>query len=117
MRKLSEIGNEGKLDIIADILEPMANIMQDKEIAKAAKESYLKAIQAAIRLHKKEVIEILARIDGVPVKDYKYGMLELPFQLVSILQDGDVMSFFGSQALTESESSTKHTANTEASEQ
>lgn len=117
MRKLSEIGNEEKLDIIADILEPMANIMQDKEIAKASKESYLKAIQVAIRLHKKEVIEILARIDGVPVKDYKYGMLELPFQLVSILQDGDVMSFFGSQALTESESSMKPTENTEASGQ
>lgn len=120
--KLSDYKGEQALDILADLIEPAASIMADKEIVALAraKAPPLKIIRPAIKNHKKEVIEILAILDGENPEGYadKVGILTLPGKLIEILNDPDVMSLFTSQGQTTEETySTSASESTEASEQ
>lgn len=82
--------NEEKLDLFADILEPAANILTDKEVCELwLDKQYLKAIRAAIKLHKSEVLEVLAAIDGVPTDEYKLSGLALLVKLTALINDKD----------------------------
>lgn len=93
--KLSEYKNEQALDILADILEPSSKIFSDKEVKKAFETGdKIKGIKTVIKTHKKEIIEILAVLDGVPVVEYECNVLTLPVKLLEILNDTDLTSFF-----------------------
>lgn len=99
--KLSDYKGEEALDIIVDLLEPMTKIMSDKEIAQAYQEvSKLEAIKIAIKNHKKEVIEILAILDGADPKEYEVNIFTLPVKLLEILNDPELVKLFGSQGQT-----------------
>lgn len=99
--KLSEYKNEEALDILADILEPSAKIFSDKDVKKTfEKGGQISAIKTAIKKHKKEMIEILARLDNVPVAEYKCNILTLPVKIMEILNDTELTSFFNSQRQT-----------------
>lgn len=98
MRKLSEIKNEEALDVLADLLEPAMEIIGDAEIktlARAGKK--MEAIRHAIKGHKSAVITILARLDSTPVEEYQCNVITLPAQLLEILNDKELMDFFGLQ--------------------
>lgn len=117
MRKLSEIQNEEALDVLADILEPTIIIARDKVVKEKAKEGRMAAIQYVMKNHKAALLKILATLDGVPVKEYKVNVIQIPVKVVELLNDEDLMSFFQSQGLTISdESSGSAMANTEADE-
>ena len=93
--KLSEYKNEQALDILADILEPSSKSFSDKEVKEAfGTGDKIKGIKTVIKTHKKEIIEILAVLDGVPVAEYECNVLTLPVKLLEILNDTDLMSFF-----------------------
>jgi hypothetical protein len=96
--KLSEYKGEQALDMLADLIEPVTAIMADKEIARMAKAQMpvIKVAKLAIKNHKKEVIEILAILDGADPKNYaeKVNLFTLPAKLMEILNDPDVMSLF-----------------------
>lgn len=103
--KLSEIQGERALDVFADILEPGAVILGDenvKELFRAGKR--LPAISHAIRSHKKEVIEIVAALDGVKPEEVKVNLLTLPIKLLELLNDPEVISLFSYPSQTESPS-------------
>lgn len=97
--KLSEIKNEEAIDVLADIIEPLAEILSDKELAKAIqkKEKAIKGVSIAIKNHKSEVIQILARLDGVPVEDYSCNVFTLPIKVMELLNDKELLDFFKSQ--------------------
>lgn len=112
--KLSEYKGEKALDLLADLFEPAANIMADKEISRLAKagEPKVKIISVAIKNHKKEVIEILAILDGADPKDYaeKVNIFTLPKKVLEAINDPDLMSLFtlqGQKAETLSGSATE----------
>ena len=93
--KLSEYKNEQALDILADILEPAATIFSDKEVKEAfGTGDKIKGIKTVIKTHKKEIIEILAVLDGVPVAEYECNVLTFPVKLLEILNDTDLTNFF-----------------------
>lgn len=99
--KLSDYKGEEALDIIVDLLEPLTKIMSDKEIANAyQKVSKLEAIKIAIKNHKKEVIEILAILDGANPAEYEVNVFTLPVKLLEILNDPEFIKLFGSQGQT-----------------
>lgn len=103
--KLSEIQGDRALDVFADILEPGAVILADKEVGdlfRAGKR--LPAVKVAIKAHKKEVKEILAVIDGVPVEELKIGVFTLPTRLLEIFNEPEVLSLFSFPSLTERQS-------------
>lgn len=118
--KLSEFKGEAALDLLADIIEPAAEILADKEVSDAYKngEKKIAVVKTIIKNHKKEVIEILAAMEGVPVEEYSCNVLTLPIKLLEILNDKEFLEFFTSAGQTEgAKSSGSPTENTEASEQ
>ena len=83
--KLSDIKGDRTLDVIADLIDPIANIAQDKDVAemferKAVPEGMeaheffaarmRKCVPALLKCHKQDVITILATIEGVTPEEY-----------------------------------------------
>lgn len=119
--KISEYKGEQALDILADLIEPATAIMADKEISRMVKAQMpvIKIAKLAIKNHKREVLEILAILDGEDPKDYaeKVNIFTLPAKLLEILNDPDVMSLFTSQGKTAETFSTSATESIAESEQ
>lgn len=117
MKKISAYENEDALDLLADIIEPAAEIFADKDVAAHMRDGKkMTAIKTAIKSHKKAVIEILARFEGVPVEDYKCNILSLPTTLLEILNDEALLGFFTASVRKNTETSGGNaTENTEES--
>lgn len=92
--KLSDYKNEDAVEIIADIIEPLSVIFTDEEIKN--EKNRMKAIAKALKKYKKEVIQILARIDGVPVDKYECNALTLPIKVLEVMNDKEVQDFLES---------------------
>lgn len=105
MKKLSEYENEEALDLLADILEPVAHIFADKDFVAQIQTNKMSAIQHVIRNHKSDVLTIMARLEGVPVDEYQCTIFTLPLTLLEIMNDPDLLDFFKSQGLKINEES------------
>ena len=115
--KLSEVKGEQALDMLADIIEPISEIMADRKITVLIrKKERAKAISAAIKDHKKAVIQILATLDGKPVDEYECNIFSLPKQVLDIVNDPAVLDLFISQTQQTSTPSGSATANIEENE-
>lgn len=109
--KLSEIKGERTLDVIAEIIEPISNIAQDKQAAalfkreKAPKgmdarsfaiEKLKNAAISLIKTHKNDIIAILAAIQGVSVEEYTntLNIAKLMHDFVDIANDSEFIGLF-----------------------
>ena len=104
--RLSDYKGEEALDVLADIIEPLANIITDEEIQEMAKKDntpVLAMVKPAIKNHKRDLIEILARLENKTVEEYEKTMnlLTLPKQVMELLNDSEVQSLFQSQGKSE----------------
>lgn len=120
MKKLSEYKNEEAIDLLADILDPVAMVLADKEVSKLMKSGVpkLKVVQYLLKNHKSEVIQILATLEGQDVSEYQCNVLTLPKVLLEIMNDEELNAFFQSQVQSSDENaSTSVTANTEEAEE
>lgn len=88
--------NEKELNDLADMLDPLSVIFTDEEIKRENDNDapMIKIVQMALRKHPKEVIELLAIMDGVPVEEYKFSKLTLPLKLTKMLNNPEVTSLF-----------------------
>lgn len=85
---MKERTNEESLDLFADLLEPCATILGDKEVTAAFEGgNMLKAIKTAIKTHKPEMIEILAILDGADPATYRVNPLMIPVRFLKLLND------------------------------
>lgn len=109
--KLSEIKGERTLDVIAEIIEPISNIAQDKQAAalfkreKAPKgmdarsfaiEKLKNAAISLIKTHKNDIISILAAIQGVSAEEYTdtLNIAKLMHDFVEIANDSEFIGLF-----------------------
>lgn len=120
--KLSEYKGEKALDVLADLIEPASVIMADKEVTELArsKKPVVQIVKPILKKHKKEVIEILAALDGEDPKTYvkKVGIFTLPAKFIEIFNDPELMSLFTLQGQnTEKTNSGSATENTKADKQ
>lgn len=117
--KLTEYKGEEALDLLADIIEPTVTIFSDEEVKKAFNgENKLGIVKIAIKNHKKELIEIMARMDNVPVDEYEVNLFTLPIKVTEIINDRDLLSFFKSQyQISDENASSSATENIEEAEQ
>lgn len=114
MKKLSEYKNEEALDLLAEILEPVADIFADKEFVSKLQGNRMSAIKYLIKNHKQSILSILASFEGVPLEEYQCTVFSLPIALVNLFNDPDLLDFFKSQGLRiNEESSGSATENTE----
>lgn len=96
--KISEIKGERALDVLSELIEPVAEIMADNEIKEAYEsKNAAKAISVAIKRHKKAIITVMAAVDGVPADNYEVNLFTLPFKLLELLNDPAIAEFFTSQ--------------------
>lgn len=97
MRKISEYRDEEALDLLADLIEPAVEIAQDKDFTAAAQEGRTAtAVKLAIKNHKQQVLQILARLDGVPVEEYHCNIVTLPLRVLEVMNDETFVSVFTS---------------------
>lgn len=83
--------NEEKLDLFADLLEPVAAIFQDPEVAAAWKnDTKLAAVRKTVKNHKREIIEALALIEGEDPAEYSLDGMRLLLKLLALLNRPDV---------------------------
>ena len=97
MRKVTDIKGEEALDVLADIIDPAVEIMVDPEIRKLSHENNKMAIiKAILKDHKKSIIEILATMEGMSVDEFmtKLNILTLPYKVLSLFNDKELISFF-----------------------
>lgn len=115
--KLSEIKGERALEVIADLIDPIATLAADEKVAalfkgEKRKDEDNKAytirqvkthLPYLLKKHKKSVIEIMAALEGVSATEYTANMnlLTLPKQLLEMLNDEALLSLFTSAELTE----------------
>ena len=108
--------NEQELDLFADLLEPVAEILGDKAVSDVFRTGGkpITAIKYAIKNHKAAVIEILARIDETPVAEYHVSALALPVKLLNLLNRPELKDLFTLQGqMNAAASFTSATENTE----
>lgn len=106
--------NEEQLDLFADLIEPVGEIVADKAVRDtlAAKKTAA-AAKYAIKNHKSAVIEILARLDGVEPEEYRVpGPLGLAAKLLALLNTKEFSEvFIGREQKNAAESSGPATEN------
>lgn len=98
--KLSEYKNEDALDLLADIIDPCATILADKRVQALNLDDAkgrMEAVKYLLKSHKKEIIEIMARIDNIPLSQYEASIWTLPNKLLELINDKELISFFRSQ--------------------
>lgn len=104
--KLSEIKGDRALDVVADLIEPLAKISEDtalRQLLSSADVNKVKIVTSLIKNHKPEIIEILSIIEGEDVETFKDKMtlITLPKAILDIVNDKEVMNLFTSQVQSE----------------
>lgn len=90
--------NEQNLDLFADLMEPLAEILTDEAVVTAYRGEngkLIKAVKAAIKGHHRAIIEVLAALEGVGVDEYVVPPpAALLMKVVNLINDPDVQSLF-----------------------
>ena len=101
--KLSDIKGEAVFDVLADIMEPLANIAADPEAVKAFKPeegsdvpTRVKAVASyLIKEHRTDTVAILAALNQVSADDYlkSVTMAKLLSDVLDVVTDDELVSF------------------------
>lgn len=111
--KLSDIRGDRVLDVIADIIDPIANMAQDKDVAamferKAVPEGMeareffaermRKGMPVLLKGHKADIIAIMAAIDGVTPEQYAESLnfAKLFTDVMELVTDNAFLDFLSS---------------------
>lgn len=112
--KLSNIKGDRVLDVIADIIDPIANMVQDKDVATMFKREAVpdgmeardffakrmcKGLPALLKNHKADIIAVMAAIEGVTPEQYA-ASLDFPKLFTDVMElvtDDAFLNFLSSQ--------------------
>ena len=100
--------NEENLDLFADLMEPVAEILTDPEVTEKVKGGGkpIQAVKAAIKGHHDAVITILALLEGVEVEDYTVPPpAALLVKIMNLVNDPMVQEVFTLQGLPDTAAS------------
>lgn len=93
--KLSDLKGEAALDALADMIEPASEIMTDTKFVQFIREgNKLKAVQYAIKNHKKAIIAIMAASEGSSPDEYEINLVSLPKKLLEVFNDPEIVDLF-----------------------
>lgn len=96
MRKLSEIKGEEALDVMAEILTPIVDIVQDEEVRKGFDTNVAKCVAIALKKHKEAIIDIFVTINGKSKEETlsEIDLLSLPSYMIQVLNEPQVQALF-----------------------
>ena len=109
--RLSDIKGDRTLDVIAEIIDPVANIAEDEEASAMFKREKLpdgmtvkkflmkrvrKSLPALLKGHKADIIAILSSIEGVSAEEYAgaLNLVKLVKDCTDLLTDEAFMELF-----------------------
>ena len=109
--RLSEINGDRTLEVIADIIDPIANIAEDEEASALFKREKLpegmtakkflmkrvrKYLPVLLKVHKSDIIAILSVIEGVSQDEYAgaLNLVKLVKDCTDLLTDEAFMQLF-----------------------
>lgn len=115
--KLSDVRGERCIEVVADLIDPISRIAEDERAIELFKPQRLpdgevpskfmakrlkRGLPALLRDHKADVMEILATVEGVSVKEYAktLTLAKLVSDATELLTDKDTISFFFSPTTT-----------------
>lgn len=106
MRRLQDIKGLEAMDVLADLLDPVTELIKKPEILKVIDENGLndiETIKALIKGGKMEVLQILAILDGRPIEEFleTFDILTLPVMLYQTFNDDALQAVFTSQGQNE----------------
>ena len=95
--KLSEIKGDDAIDIVAEMIDPVTEILADEEIVSAYRSGKpdLLLIKMVLKNHKKAIKTILALLNGENPETYEPNILVLPFMIKDLISDEEFMSLSG----------------------
>lgn len=111
--KLSEIKGERAIETIADIIEPIGNIMSDPEAKKMLghdksqkKVPIFKVLPILLKSHKNDIYQILAVVNGVTIEEYikNSNMVTVINDFSDVIMDDSIQALFTSAKPVEEES-------------
>ncbi len=126
--KLSKITGEHTLDVVANLIDPVANIAADPRAAELFRREKLpkgksvnefllervrKSVPSLLTTHKRDIIAILSTVEGVSSEQYAAGLTlpKLFHDVMDLLADEDFVAIFTSaQTGTSSGSAQLNTA-------
>lgn len=111
--KLSDIRGDRVLDVIADIIDPIANIAQDKDVAAMFERKAVpdgmeardffaqrmrRGLPILLRGHKADIIAIMAAIEGVTPEQYaaSLDLAKLFTDVMELMADDALLDFLSS---------------------
>ena len=96
--------NDEHLDLFADLMLPVSEILTDEAVISAYKGEEgkpIKAVRAAIKGHHRAIVEILATLEGVDPDEYIVPPpAALLMKILNLINDPDVQSLFTLQGQT-----------------
>ena len=115
--RLSDIKGERAIEVIADLIDPITILANDKVLRKKLDKDRLGGVKYLLKTHSKLIVEVLAIINDEDPETYEPDIFALPIMLLDFLNDPKVEELFGLQSqTTEKTSSGSVTVNTEANE-
>lgn len=105
MRKLQDVKGEEALDVLADVLEYAVELVRNEKVLAAINNNGFRDIETVkllIKEGKREIIHIMAVIDGKPYDEFlkTLDLLTLPVMLYETFNDEALQSVFLSQVQT-----------------
>lgn len=96
--KLSEYKNEEAIELLADIIEPVGEILSDEKVKNAFRTMPKhKVVSFVLKKYPKEIVSILARVEGVPEDKYEGNIATMMKEVMDIINDEVFSDFFSSQ--------------------
>ena len=114
--RLSDIKGEHALDVLADIMDPLTEILSDQEVKRLVMcDDRMGTVRHVLKEHKTSLITILALLDGQDPETYEPTLPSIPVKILEILNDPMFVPLFQSQGQNpEKTSSGSVMVNTEA---
>ena len=103
--RLTDFENEAALDLLAELIEPATEIMNDKNIVQIVRSGkpVIFAVKEILKTHKKAAMQIVAAMHGKDVTEVRFNVLTLTKDLLDLMNDPDIQAVFISQSQTEEE--------------
>lgn len=92
--------NEAAAELLAELIEPAALVFGDEDVRAALKKSKLAAIKTAMKKHGKELVDILAIVDGADRATYQVNAMQIVTKTIALLSDKELISAFTLQEQT-----------------
>ena len=107
---LKDIKGEQSVDFIADLVEPIINILEDENVAEFFKKEQVpegmtagaffmsrakKSLPLLLKSHREDIVAILAAFDGTSVDEYRQDLTppKLLKDAFALLQNEELLSF------------------------